>query len=110
MPEASEADEQFIVGEVYFRVKYPGPTMDYPTMDSLVFIGKNLSDEDTEDTWYFQFADAYAKTGSVLSNSGGDRRVVCVPRNELHEMLDDHQLLEKIIAATRRRRAKSTVE
>lgn len=99
--------DQFVVGEVYFRVKYPDILMRYPLFDSFVFVGKNLSDEDTEDTWYFQFADSYGKHGSILEISEGDRRVVCVNRGELHEMLNDEEMVKELNAARRRRRAHS---
>ena len=95
--------KQFIVGEVYFRVTYPGPTLNYPLIESLIYVGKNLSDEDSEDTWYFQFAESYAKSGSILETSGGDRGVVCVNQHELHEMFDQDQLLAKLSAARERR-------
>jgi len=95
--------DQFTVGEVYFRVTYPGSSLNYPLIESFVFVGKNLSDEDTEDTWYFQFADSYAKSGSILEGPGGDRRVVCVNQDELVEMFNEDQLLEKLKAARRRR-------
>jgi hypothetical protein len=97
--------DRFIVGEVYFRVKYPDILMRYPLFDSFVFVGKNLSDEDTEDTWYFQFADSYGKHGSILESPGGDRRVACVNRSELHEMLNDEEMVEELEAARSRRRA-----
>jgi hypothetical protein len=95
--------DQYIAGEVYFRITYPGPSLNYPLIESFVFVGKNLSDEDTEDTWYFQFADSYAKSGSILEGSGGDRRVVCLSESELGEMFNEDQLLEKLRAAQRRR-------
>jgi len=95
--------DQFVVGEVYFRITYPGPSLNYPQIESFVFVGKNLSNEDTEDTWYFQLADSYAKSGSILAGSGGDRRVVCVNQEELPEMFNEDQLLEKLKAARRRR-------
>ena len=101
--------DHFIVGEVYFRVTYPGSSLKYPRVESFVFVGKNLSDEDTKDTWYFQFADSFANSGSILEKSGGDRRVACVSQDELHEMFDEDQLLEKLIAARKRRFPKSTV-
>ncbi len=97
---------QFVVGEVYFRVTYPGAPLKYPAIESLVYVGMNLSDEDTEDTWYFQFADSYAKHGSILEQGGGgDRRVVCVTKDDLGEIFDNHQLLEKLEAARLRRQA-----
>jgi len=95
--------ERFIVGEVYFRAKYTDRARRFPLLESFVFIGKNLSDEDTEDVWYFQFADSFAKHGSILETSGGDRRVACVTANELADMLDDRGLLAELSAARRRR-------
>lgn len=95
--------ERFIVGEVYFSVKYVDPPRKFPLFDSFVFIGKNLSDEDTEDVWYFQFADSLAKYGSVLESGGGDRRVACLTASELAQMLDDRGLLEELNAARGRR-------
>jgi len=67
-------NESFSVGEVHFRVTYPGPLTRYPLIESFVFVGKNLSDENIEDSWYFQFADLYAQYVSILETSGGDRR------------------------------------
>lgn len=95
--------ERFIVGDVYFRVKYVDRPRGFPLCESLVFIGKNLSDEDTEDVWYFQFADSRAKHGSILETSGGDRRVACLTESELADVLDDQELLAELSAARRRR-------
>jgi hypothetical protein len=96
--------KQFVVGEVYFRVKYAEASRRFPLFDSFVFVGINLSDEDTEDTWYFQFADSYAKSGSILDpNSGDDRRVSCLTANDTEEMLNDEQLLIELDRARRRR-------
>jgi len=95
----------FVEGEVYFRLTYPGPSLNYPLIETFVFVGKNLSDEDKEDTWYFQFADSYAESGSVVGSSGGDRRVVCASAKDVSDMVDEGELHDKLIAA-RNRRAK----
>lgn len=95
--------ERFIVGDVYFRVKYADRPRKFPLCESLVFIGKNLSDDDTEDVWYFQFADSCAKHGTILETGGGDRRVVCLTAGELADMLDDQGLIVELSAARRRR-------
>jgi hypothetical protein len=95
--------DQLVVGELYFRIKYAEAGSKYPLIESFVYVGKNLSEEDSEDTWYFQFADSYAKHGSILETPGGDRRVSCLAERELGEMLDDKQLLEELDAARRRR-------
>jgi hypothetical protein len=97
--------EPFIPEEVYFRVVYPDPTRKYPRIESFVYVGKNLSDEDAEDTWYFQFADSFVKDGSILKSAGGDRRVSCVSKSELDDMLSDEQLLNELSAARSRRLA-----
>ena len=91
------------IGKVVFRVKYPDAAQRFPLVDTLVFIGRNLSDDDIGDTWYFQFAESYGKTGSALSSKGGDRRVVCVSTSELREMLDESGLAAEITAAASRR-------
>jgi hypothetical protein len=96
--------DSFTVGEVYFRVKYAEPARKYPLIESFVFVGRNLSDEDTEDTRYFQFGASFAKHGSILKSSGGDRRVACLTANELlGDMLDDRRLLKELSAARSRR-------
>ena len=38
------------LGSLYFRVKYAELARRYPLVDSLIYVGKNLSDEDEEDT------------------------------------------------------------
>jgi hypothetical protein len=98
--------DRFTVGELYFRVKYGEPAKQYPLIESFVYVGKNLSDEDTEDTWYFQFADSYGKHGSILEGSGGDRRVSCLFARDLGDMLDDKRLLVELGAARNRRSKK----
>lgn len=95
--------ERFIVGDVYFQVKYADSSRRFPLCESLVFVGKNLSDDDTEDIWYFQFANSCAKHGSILETTGGDRRVACLTASELGDMLDDRGLIAELSAARRRR-------
>lgn len=97
--------DQFLVGDLYFRVKYAEHLLKYPQLDSFVFVGKNLSKDDLEDTWYFQFADSYAKHGSIAGSSGADRRVLCLNKNQLADMLNDQQLLSELAAARGRRKS-----
>ncbi|MBS0422782.1 MAG: hypothetical protein JSR66_34060 [Proteobacteria bacterium] len=95
--------DRFREGEVYFRVTYPDSNMHYPRIESFVFVGKSLSDEDTEETWYFQFVDSFAQYGSILEGPRGDRRVSCVNLSDLDDMLDDEGLLKELSAARSRR-------
>lgn len=94
-------------GEVYYRLTFPDPGLLYPQMETFVFVGKNLSDEDTEDTWYFQFADSYAKDGSILESDGGDRKVCLATRRDLEDMLDLSGLIKELEAAAKRRGGQS---
>jgi len=77
----------------------------YPTIESLVFVGKNLSDEDKEDTWYFQFASSYGRVGSFLKTKKGDRRAVLATKRDLGEIFDLDELTAKLKAAAKRRRS-----
>lgn len=100
----SKVDAKYCVGEVYFRVTYPDAEMRYPKMETFVFVGKNLGIEDSEDTWYFQFADSYAKHGSILESAGGDRRVSRATRSGLSDMLDQEGLTRELNSAAARRK------
>jgi hypothetical protein len=94
----------FDVGDVYFRVTFGDPGLLYPKIESFVYVGQNLSPEDREATWYFQFADSYAKFGSVLETEAGDRRMVLVPSSELSDMIDIAALSAMLAQAADRRR------
>lgn len=94
-------------GEVYYRLTFPDRGLLYPKVETFVFIGKNLSDEDTDDAWYFQFADGYAKFGSVLEGDSGDRRVSVVTDRDLPDMLDLAALTRALENAAKRRHAKN---
>ena len=97
----------YIVGEVYFRVTYPDAKLCFPQVESFVFVGRNLSDEDLEDAWYFQFLDSYARSGSILEpQTGQDRRVSVVQASDLGEMLDIQGLVEELTEAKERRSAR----
>jgi len=93
----------FSKGEVYFRVAYPDREFRYPLIETFVYVGKNLSDEDREDTWYFQFAEGFGTHGSVLETESGDRKVRCLHVDQLSEMLSLAQLKCELDQAESRR-------
>lgn len=97
----------YVEGEVYFRVVYPDSGMLYSMIQSFVYVGMNLSDEDNEDTWYFQFADDYAKHGSFLESDHKGCKVSCVTSSELESMYDSAELKEQLDLAESRRKNKS---
>lgn len=82
----------FEVGDVYFRVTYRDCGMLYPSIETFVFVGTNLSNEDSEETFYFQPAAEYAEHGSIEGSIGGPRHVVCLTKKDASTMLDGFQL------------------
>ena len=100
----------FIKGEVYFRLKFPDPEMLYPLIDSFVYIGVNLSDQDQEDSWYFQFADGYGKFGSVVDTHLGDRKVLVLKKEQLEEMFNTGSLVTALQSAKWRRNNPNKLE
>lgn len=98
----------FAVGEVYFRITYPDRNFLYPGVESFVYLGKNLSDEDTEDTWYFQPATDYGRYGSAVAHGAVDRPVVCLGQSDISEMEGLPTLISEIQAAAARRAIRSS--
>jgi len=99
----SGSNNNFIEGDLYYRISYPDAGFKYPIIESFVYIGKNLSDDNEQDTWYFQFSDDYGRHGSVLTNKAGDRKVTLVVFDELEEMLDIPNLMAELKSARERR-------
>jgi hypothetical protein len=92
----------FIKGSVYFRVAYLDRDLFYPEIESFVFVGKNLSDEDKEDTWYFQFATSYAK-GKTRKLELDERLYVLATREQLGVILTAEQLYAELKEVASRR-------
>ena len=90
------------VGQVYFRVTYKDVKMTLPVVESLVYVGKNLSAQDTEDAWYFQFMDGYAEFGSIAETDAGDRSVYIVSAKDFDDMLSVSDLSKELEEAALR--------
>jgi len=97
--------DRFAAGEVYFRVKYAEAGHRYPLIESFVFVGKNLSDDDSEDTWYFQFVDCFSRFGLIVEGCEADWRVCCLAANQLEDMFDPGHLAAELALAAHRRQA-----
>lgn len=93
-------------GDLYFRLTFTDPKLGYPQVETFVFVGKNLSDEDAEDTWYFQFSADYAANGSIRKGAPAGQRVTLATRRDLDDMLDLDGLVQELEAAAVRRREK----
>lgn len=85
--------DKYIYENVYYRLTFSDAEMLYPTISTFVFAGLNLSENDTEDTYYFQFIDSFTSSGSAAeSNPQGDFRVTSLVKNDLPEMLTLEEL------------------
>lgn len=94
------------VDEVYFRLTFPDRELCYPQVESFVFVGMNLSDEDKEDTWYFQYSSDYARNGSITRGAPAGQRVCLATKRDLEDMLDLPALIQELTAAARRLKQK----
>ena len=97
----STSQDAFTKGEVYFFVTYPDIRMYYPLIESYVFLGMNFSEEDKEDTWYFQWASDFSQHGSALE--GIERPVFEAKKEQLDEFQNPAQLMATIEMAAARR-------
>lgn len=91
---------------IYFRVTYLDPEMKLPIIQSFLCLGKNLSNEDAEDTWYFQDLADYQNYGSALSALTEGTPVVCLNQSSLKDdMFDLDGLCKELETAELRRQA-----
>ena len=93
---------EFKEGGLYYRVTFPDRDMCYPQIESLVYVGKNLSDEDREDTWYFQFSSEYARHGSILTSKKDGLKVCLATTRDLGDFLDLRELSSSLTEAAMR--------
>lgn len=94
----------FVIGEVYFRIKYPDRDLNLPLLDTFVYLGDSLSSDEPKGFLYFQPADTYARFGCVLDTAEGDRRVRCISYDEAcEEMLTTRAVIAELDASERRR-------
>lgn len=78
----------FREGECYFRLSFLDQAMTRPVVDTLVFVGMNLSTEDKTDTWYFQDAHSYNASGPAHVGGAKHAQVFCYTKDDLGDLLD----------------------
>jgi hypothetical protein len=98
--------ENYRVGECYYRLHYREGALMYPIVDTFVFLGMNLSD-DEEETWYFQDPVSYDRTGPVTESGDENASVFSFKAHELEAILGLHSLTEQLIAALKRQYGQS---
>lgn len=93
--------ESYRAGECYYRLLYREGALLHPIVDTFVFLGMNLSD-DEEDTWYFQDPISYDRSGPVTESGDESAAVFSFKQYELENVLDLHSLTEQLIVALKR--------
>jgi hypothetical protein len=105
---------EFVIGEVYFAVKYPDVQGCYPGIDSYVYLGMNFSYQDKEDTWYFQPSSEFARLGSAIDQAyrtkGKRPHVFCATKEMLSDFNDLDGLILELRKAAKIRKSKTKVE
>jgi hypothetical protein len=99
-------------GEVYFAVNYVDDNMLIPTLETLVFVGRNLDPNDVETDVrkvYFQDVESYLRGIRRNSPSDGDQAMFsCGPESQVsHIFKYEHALDELMRCALRRRKVPS---
>lgn len=93
--------ENYRAGECYYRLLYREGALLQPIVDTFVFLGLNLSD-DEEDTWYFQDPISYDRSGPVTESGDEQASVFSFKQHELERILGLHSLTEQLIVALKR--------
>lgn len=88
---------ELIEGEAYYSVTFVDGEMHIPDMDTLVFIGKNLNDGDS-DSLYFQDIDSHRKGVQYDSATEDDHAVfVECSSGELNNIFEYERMLETLM-------------
>lgn len=99
--EGQAATPAFRAGECYYRLLYLDGTLTQPVIDTYVYLGMNLSEEE-EDTWYFQDTTSYNVSGPVTESGDENASVFSFKVGELGSILDLYSLTQELIANLKR--------
>lgn len=91
----------------YFRVTYPDQERLFPSIETFVYIGCNLSDEDEAHTYYFQPVSDYVRYGHAAKSIEDGRPVICIRAEEVAEMMDIERLVDLLCSINKRRTFKA---
>jgi len=79
----------------------------YPQIETFVFLGKNLFDDDLNDTWYFQFIDQCETRETLAHFDDDERRVMSIEKRDLEKMLTLDTLKNELDLISDRRAKKN---
>jgi hypothetical protein len=94
-------------GEVYFAIRFPGQDRDgvYPIVETLVFVGLNLDEQDVERRVYFQDYESYQAGVRYETASAGDRATFYSQAPEhLNHIFQYENALNELLKCSLRRR------
>lgn len=87
--------DNFSPDELYFRITYFDRGLTMPSIEVFRFIGRNLSDEDIEETAYFQFIEGYANETDA-GREPAPKQVTTITERDATEMLNLEALIKKL--------------
>ena len=106
--EPVSADE-LAEGEVYFSVRYIDEEMLIPTVDTLVFIGRDLEPGDSGKL-YFQDVDSYMQGVRFATASEDDGALVITESADKPWIFQFDRALDLLLKCSIRRKARAEVE
>jgi hypothetical protein len=96
---------KFKEGDVYYEVTFPDIAMCYPNVRTYVFVGETA--EDGKRIFCFQYAERFARLGSIFEAKPNDRYAFLKTEEELAEMRDLKSLIAALKASDARRAHKA---
>jgi hypothetical protein len=100
--------DELIVGEVYFSVRYVDEDMLVPTVDTLMYIGKNLDAGDSGKL-YFQDIDSYLQGVRFATATNDDGALFITESADKPWVFNFERALELLMQCSLRRQTKSTI-
>jgi len=95
----------FEIGQASFALKYLDRFRGYPRIDSYVFLGMNLSDDDDADTWYFEYLESYSEALGTPEHGSRERQIHCATSDDVSDFLNIDGLERALRQAADRRRS-----
>lgn len=100
--------ENLIEGHLYFHITYVDDGMLMPIINSLIFVGKNLNEQD-EDKYYFQDLDSYS-AGIRYETASPESPAVFHTGDIIKSIQTYEQALDELLRCFLRRRKAETSE
>lgn len=100
------SSDQLTMDNIYFMVDYADEEMKVPLVRSIVFIGRNLGDDDDTDTIYFQDVDSYLGGIRFSDNpTPGSCLFFHCSADDLGAIFEFEQALDELMKCSVRRKA-----